>query len=70
MKFENFEKQIWKRGYGIAALNHYFCKTTYYTYCAIFNKNEKRGLAAEDTTSEKVFDTLFEQLKKMEEETK
>ena len=63
MKFEDFEREIWKKGYGIAAFNHYSIKGERYTYCVVLSRDCERAFKAEEKNSEKAFDSIFEQIK-------
>jgi hypothetical protein len=62
MKFEEFEKVIREKGYGIAAMNHYNMGGKPYTFCVIFGKNKERAFKAEAEKSEDVFESIVNQI--------
>lgn len=63
MKFEDFEKQIKEKGYGIVAMNHYTLGGKGHTYCVVLSKNSDKAIKAEAENSEDVFKQIFEQIK-------
>ena len=62
MKFEQFEKEIKERGYGIVAMNHYSINKIWHTYCVVLGKDDKTAFKVEATNSEEVFKNIFEQI--------
>lgn len=62
MKFEEFEEEIWKRGYGITAFNHYSVNNERYSYCAILSRTSEKGIRAEGKSSEEVFNSIMKRL--------
>jgi hypothetical protein len=68
MKFEEFEKKIREKGYGIAAMNHYNMGGKPYTFCVIFGKNKERAFKAEAEKSEDVFDSIISQIEDYEKQ--
>lgn len=63
MKFEEFEKKIQEKGYGVAAMNHYAINGKLYTYCVVLNKSEDKAFQGESENSEEVFDKIYDQIK-------
>ena len=66
MHFEEFEKRIQKKGYGIAAMNHYIVNRKRYTYCVVLNKNKQTAFQAEAKKSEDVFESISNQILDLE----
>ena len=66
MKFEEFEKRIRERGYGIAAMNHYSLNGKQYTFCVVLSKNDDKAFRAEAESSEEVFEILFNKITEAE----
>lgn len=62
VKFEEFEGKIWKRGYGIAAMNHYTINGQRLTYCVVLNRAKQRAFKSERENSEKVFEDIYNQI--------
>lgn len=62
MKFEEFEKKIWKKGYGIVAMNHYTINGKRHTYCVVLSRNKERAFQSEAETSNKVFENIYNQI--------
>ena len=62
MKFEEFETEIWKRGYGIAAFNHYTVQKERYTYCVVLSRSCEKAFKGEGKCSEDVFDSIIKQM--------
>lgn len=62
MKFEDFEREIKQKGYGIVAMNHYSLSKIWHTYCVVLSKDNKTAFKAESTNSEDVFKNIFEQI--------
>lgn len=63
MSFEDFEKEIDSKGYGIVALNHYSIKNNQrHTYCVILGKNNTRAIKAEGVSSKGVFLSIVKQM--------
>lgn len=62
MKFEEFEKFILEKDYGIAAMNHYFIKGELHTYCVVSSKDTERAFKAEGEKSEDVFGSIYNQI--------
>jgi hypothetical protein len=62
MKFEEFERKILERGYGIAAMNHYTINGKLHTYCVVLSRNKERAFQAEAENSEKVFDKIYNEI--------
>ncbi len=62
MKFEEFEKKTWEKGYGIAAMNHFTVNGKRYTYCVILSRDKKTAFQAESENSEEVFDSIYNKL--------
>jgi hypothetical protein len=63
MKFEEFEKKIKEKGYGIVAMNHYTLGGKWHTYCVVLSKNSDKAIKAEDENSEDVFKKICEQIR-------
>jgi len=59
MKYDEFEKSIWKKGYGIVAMNHYTINGKRHTYCVILSRDEKRAFQSEAEDSEEVFESIY-----------
>lgn len=70
MKFEDFEKAIRERGYGIAAMNHYSIGGKHYTFCIVFGKDKEKAFKAEAESSEDVFETIVKQIAEFESSRK
>ena len=66
MKFEEFEKAIREKGYGIAAMNHYRIGGKDCTFCIIFGKDKQRAFKAEGENSEQVFESIASQMNEFE----
>ncbi len=62
MKFEEFEKKIWRKGYGIVAMNHYTVRGKRYTYCVVLNRNKGKAFRAEAKNSEDAFEKIYAQI--------
>jgi hypothetical protein len=62
MKFEEFEKNILEKGYGIAAMNHYSINGKLYTYCVVLSRDTERAFKAEAENSEDLFDDIYNQI--------
>ena len=62
MQFEEFEKKIWEMGYGIVAMNHYTISGKRHTYCVILSRNRERAFYSEAENSEKVFESIYNQI--------
>ena len=62
MKFEEFEKKIWEKGYGIVSMNHYTISGKRYTYCVVLSRNRERAFQAEAESSEDVFQNIYNQI--------
>jgi hypothetical protein len=62
MKFEEFETEIWKRGYGVVAFNHYTVEKERYTYCVVLSRSCERAFKGESKRSEDVFDSIIRQI--------
>lgn len=59
MKFEEFERKIWEKGYGIVAMNHYTIKGKRHTYCVVLGGNREKAFQSEAEDSEQVFDDIY-----------
>jgi hypothetical protein len=66
MKFEEFEAEIWRRGYGIVAFNHYTVQEERRTYCVVLSRSCEKAFKAEGNRSELVFDSIIKQIKASE----
>jgi len=62
VKFEEFETEIWKRGYSIVAFNHYTIKKRRYTYCVVLSRSCEKAFKEEGKRSEDVFDSIIKQI--------
>ena len=62
MKFEEFEKAIWERGYGIAAMNHYTIQGEKYTYCVVISRNCERAFKSGKNSSCEGFKSIVDQI--------
>lgn len=62
MKFEEFEREVWKKGYGIVAMNHYTINNKRYTYCVVLGRDEERAFQDEAENSEKVFENIYRKI--------
>jgi hypothetical protein len=62
MKFEEFEKKMWEKGYGIVAMNHYAISGKRRTYCVVLSKNKERAFQSEAENSEQVFEDIYNQI--------
>jgi len=58
LKFEDFERNIRKKGYLIIGMNHYRQNGKIHIFCAIMNPKSKKAFKAEHTDSERVFTML------------
>ena len=68
MNFEEFEKKIWEKGYGIAAMNHYTIKGKRRTYCVVVSRDKERAFHSEVENSEDVFGGIIKQIEDYEKE--
>lgn len=68
MKFEEFERKVWEKGYGIAAMNHYTIGGKRRTYCVVLSRNKERAFQAEGENSEEVFESILNQITGFEKE--
>ena len=64
MTFEEFEKKILEKGYGIVAMNHYAKDGKRHLYCVVLGKNENEAIMEEAEHSKTVFENIC---KKMDE---
>jgi hypothetical protein len=62
MRFEKFETEIWKRGYGIAAFNHYTVQKERHTYCVVLSRSCEKAFKGEGRRSEDAFDSIIKQI--------
>ena len=62
MNFEDFEKAIWDRGYGIAAMNHYTIKGKRYTYCVVVSRDCERAFKSEKNNFSDGFESIVDQI--------
>ena len=62
MKFEEFERKLWAKGYGIAAMNHYTLNGIRYTYCVVLHHEGNTAFKFEAERSEEVFEHLYRQV--------
>jgi len=67
MKFEDFEKKIWDKGYGIVAMNHYSLNGKRHTYVVILNKNKTTAIQAEAENSEDAFQKIYSKISEAEQ---
>lgn len=68
MDFEEFEKKILEKGYGIVAMNHYFLNNKRHLFCAILNAKKQRAFKEEGENSEDVFENIYNQIKNFEKD--
>ena len=47
MKFEEFEKNILEKDYGIVAMNHFTISGKRYTYRVVLSRNKERAFQSE-----------------------
>ncbi|MBN2368069.1 hypothetical protein JXC34_03545 [Candidatus Woesearchaeota archaeon] len=59
MDFEEFEKRIWEKGFGIAAMNHYSINGKRMLYCIIYNTQKGKAFMQEGDISSDVFEKLY-----------
>ena len=69
MGFKEFEKEIWEKGYGITAMNHYMVSGKRHTYCVVLSKDKQRAFQFEAENSEEVFKSIYNQLINFEKKT-
>ena len=62
MKFEEFEKKILEKNYGIVAMNHYSINGKRYLYCVVLSKDKKKAFQFEGENSEEVFENIYNQI--------
>lgn len=62
MKYEEFEKELWEKGYGIVAMNHYTINGERHTYCVVLSRNKERAFQAEGISSGEVFQKIYNQI--------
>lgn len=62
MEFEEFEKKIWRKDYGITAMNHYTISGKRYTYCVVLSRDKKQAFQSEAENSEEVFESIYNQI--------
>lgn len=62
MNFEEFEKKILEKSYGIVAMNHYSIKGRRYLYCVVLSKNKERAFHAEGENSQQIFDCIYHKI--------
>ena len=70
MDFEEFEKKIAEKDYGIVAMNHYSIKGKRYTYCVVFNKSKGKAFQSEAQDSKEVFENIYNQIINLSKEEK
>jgi len=66
MKFEEFEKEVWKKGYGIVAMNHYTIGGKRRTYCVVLSRDKGRAFQSEGGSSEEVFEDIYKRATEFE----
>jgi len=62
MDFEEFEKKILEKGYGIVAMNHYSMNRKRYLYCVVLSKDKEKAFQAEGENSQEVFEDIYNQI--------
>ena len=62
MTFEEFEKILGEKRYGIIAMNHYSLHGKRYTYCVVLGNNKQRAIQAEGEDSQTVFQTIYKKI--------
>jgi len=62
MEFEEFEKKILAKSYGIAAMNHYSLGGKLHTYCVVFKKSTGKAFQSEAQDSKEVFEDIYRQM--------
>jgi len=62
MNFEEFEKKIEEKGFGVVAMNHYTLKGKRHLFCVILNTAKGTAFRAESETSNEVFEILYTKL--------
>ncbi len=62
MNFEEFEKKIWEKGYGIVAMNHYTKDGKRFTYCVVLSRDKDKAFQAEGENSEEVFEEIYNKI--------
>jgi len=62
MNFEEFEKKIFEKGYGIVAMNHYFINNECHLFCVILNTKKQIAFKSEGENSYEVFENIYNQI--------
>jgi len=62
MNFEEFEKKILEKGFGIVGMNHYYINKKPHLFCAVMNTPKQRAFKTEGEKPEEVFENLYNQI--------